>query len=65
MALKVLAAILFLTILSLSRSEDLYNIKSNVTPLNSKNFQKQITSQRIRDVNIVFFYKEVGIVLGT
>lgn len=42
-------------------AEDLYTIKSSVTPLNNKNFQKQINNQRLRDVNVVLMYKDVGI----
>ncbi len=61
MALK--AVLLFTVILlGLSFAEDLYTIKSSVSPLNNFNFQKQITSQRLRDVNIILFYKEVGMI---
>ena len=53
-------ALALLSLLNLAAGEDLFTMKSNVSPLNSINFQKQIIAQRIRDVNIIFFYKEVG-----
>ena len=56
----ILASLLLLSLLGLSNCEDLYNLKSNVSPLNNFNFQKQINSQRIRDINMILFYKDVG-----
>ena len=53
-------ALALLSLLNLAAGEDLFTMKSNVSPLNSINFQKQIIAQRIRDVNIILFYKEVG-----
>lgn len=59
--MKAIICVLLLGFFSQVYSEDLYTIKSSVTPLNNINFQKQINNQRIRDVSIVFIYKEVGI----
>lgn len=53
----------FILLLWYVLGEDLYTIKSSVTPLNNKNFQKQISNQRLRDVSIVFLYKDVGMFL--
>lgn len=51
----------FLLLWNLCSCDDLYSIKSSVSPLNERNFGKQITSMRLRDVNMILFYKDVGI----
>ncbi len=40
--------------------DDLFPMQSSVSPLNDRNFAQQITKQRARDVNIIFFYQEVS-----
>ena len=60
--MRTAAFIFILTLLCQSLTEDLYTIKSNVTPLNNFNFQKQINNQRLRDVNAIFMYKDVGMI---
>ena len=40
--------------------DDLFTLQSNVSPLNDRNFVQQITKQRVRDVNVIFFYTDVS-----
>lgn len=52
------------SLLCYTYSEDLFTIKSSVSPLNERNYAKQIVAQRIRDVNIIFFYRTVSNILA-